>query len=68
MSLEVVMKYFMPILIKHDDNNIILTRDVENSGVAIKLGTDCYTESGDEYWCEGCGAKEMAKSLRRTKG
>ena len=37
-------------------------------GVVIKLGTDCYTKSGDEYWCEGCGAKEMAKSLRRTKG
>jgi predicted RNA-binding Zn-ribbon protein involved in translation (DUF1610 family) len=37
-------------------------------GVVIKLGTDCYTQSGDEYSCEDCGAKEMAKSLRRTKG
>lgn len=34
-------------------------------GIIIKLGTEGYTESGDEYWCEKCSAKEMAKILRR---
>ena len=40
MSFEVVMKYFMPILIKHDDNNIILTRDVENNGIRPEMTPD----------------------------
>jgi len=37
-------------------------------GVVIKLGTEGFTRSGDESWCEDCGAKEMDKTLRRTKG
>lgn len=36
-------------------------------GVVIKLGTDGYTRSGNEYWCEVCAAKEMDKRLRRTR-
>lgn len=40
MSFEVVMKYFMPILIKHDDNNIILTRNVENNGIRPEMIPD----------------------------
>ena len=31
----------------------------------IHLGTDGYTQSGDEYWCEGCGEKEMAEIWRQ---
>ncbi|MBM4388332.1 MAG: hypothetical protein FJ088_11375 [Deltaproteobacteria bacterium] len=37
-------------------------------GTIIKLGTDGYTQSGDEYWCENCAAKEMQKKMRRTRG
>ena len=37
-------------------------------GLIIKLGTDGFTQSGDEYWCEECSAKEMEKRFRRTKG
>jgi hypothetical protein len=33
-------------------------------GVGISLGTDGYTISGNEYWCQECGTKEMEKSLR----
>ena len=36
-------------------------------GAVIKLGTDGYTQSGDEYWCEKCGEKEMEKRLRQFK-
>ena len=36
-------------------------------GAVIKLGTDGYTMSGKEYWCERCGMKEMEKSLRQHK-
>lgn len=35
-------------------------------GVVIKLGTDGFAQSGDEYWCENCAAKEMRKRMRRT--
>ena len=35
-------------------------------GTVIKLGTDGFTQSGDEYWCENCAAKEMQKKTRRT--
>ncbi|MBN1448547.1 MAG: hypothetical protein JXA28_11500 [Bacteroidetes bacterium] len=34
--------------------------------VIIKLGTDGYTISGDEYWCEKCADTEMRKRLRQT--
>ncbi len=27
-------------------------------GVVIKLGTDGYAQSGDEYWCEACTVKQ----------
>ena len=37
-------------------------------GLIIKLGTDGFTQSGDEYWCEECSAKQMEKTFRRTKG
>jgi hypothetical protein len=44
-------------------------------GIVINLGTDGYTQSGNETWCEECGTKEMEKrygttpaSRRRTKG
>ncbi len=43
-------------------------------GIVISLGTDGYTQSGDEYWCEECCAEEMEKgariaaSKRRPKG
>jgi hypothetical protein len=30
-------------------------------GIVIHLGTDGYTQSGDETWCEECGTKEMEK-------
>jgi DNA-directed RNA polymerase subunit RPC12/RpoP len=30
-------------------------------GRVIKLGTDGYTQSAKEYWCEKCSAREMAK-------
>ena len=33
-------------------------------GVIIKLGTDGYTISGNEYWCEECSAVEMKKGFR----
>jgi hypothetical protein len=33
-------------------------------GTVIKLGTDAYTRSADEYWCEICAAKEMEKRVR----
>jgi hypothetical protein len=33
-------------------------------GTVIKLGTDAYTISADEYWCEICAAKEMEKRVR----
>jgi NAD-dependent SIR2 family protein deacetylase len=33
-------------------------------GTVIKLGTDGYTRSVDEYWCERCTAKEMKKRVR----
>lgn len=36
-------------------------------GAVIKLGTDGFTRSGEEYWCEACAAREMEKLLRRTK-
>ncbi|OGP46792.1 MAG: hypothetical protein A3K30_07015 [Deltaproteobacteria bacterium RBG_13_51_10] len=36
-------------------------------GIVIKLGTDSFTQSGDEYWCKICADKEMAKRIRRTK-
>jgi hypothetical protein len=32
--------------------------------VIIKLGTDGYTRSGNEYWCEKCAHKEMEKRMR----
>ena len=35
-------------------------------GIVIKLGTDGYTQSGGEYWCEECSAKEIEKRFRRT--
>lgn len=35
-------------------------------GTVIKLGTDGFTQSGDEYWCENCAAKGMQKKTRRT--
>ncbi len=34
------MKYFIPILIKHDDNNIILTRNVENNAIRPEMIPD----------------------------
>lgn len=37
-------------------------------GTVIRLGTDGYTQSGDEYWCEVCSAKEMEKEFRRRAG
>lgn len=30
-------------------------------GIVIKLGTDGFTISGKEYWCEACGQKERQK-------
>jgi DNA-directed RNA polymerase subunit RPC12/RpoP len=36
-------------------------------GVVIKLGAEGFTQSGDEYWCEACGARELEKMMRRTK-
>jgi hypothetical protein len=30
-------------------------------GTRIVLGEDGYTQSGGEYWCEACAAKEMRK-------
>lgn len=33
-------------------------------GVVLKLGTDGYTVSGKEYWCEKCARKELQKGLR----
>jgi len=36
-------------------------------GVIINLGTDGYYESGDEYFCEKCGDKEMQKKIRQIK-
>ncbi|MFW6180114.1 MAG: hypothetical protein ACOC8N_00090 [Spirochaetota bacterium] len=36
-------------------------------GAVINLGTDGYTQSGEEYWCGVCAAKEMRKLLRRTR-
>jgi hypothetical protein len=33
-------------------------------GVTIKLGTDGYTRSDDEHWCESCTSKEMNKKMR----
>ena len=35
-------------------------------GVIIKLGSDGYTVSGDEYWCEMCAAEEMKKKMLRS--
>lgn len=39
-----------------------------NCGIIIKLGTDGFTQSGDEYWCEKCSAKKMGNTFRRAKG
>ena len=36
-------------------------------GALIRLGTEGYTQSRDEYWCEACAAKEIEKRLRRAK-
>lgn len=36
-------------------------------GVVINLGTDGYTRSEDEYWCEVCADAEMNRRLRRTR-
>jgi hypothetical protein len=33
----------------------------------IRPGTEGITQSGNEYWCEACAAKEMEKILRRPK-
>lgn len=35
-------------------------------GIVIKLGTDGFTQCGEGYWCEKCGAQEMEKRFRRT--
>lgn len=35
-------------------------------GIVIKLGTDGFTQRGEEYWCEECSAQEMEKRFRRT--
>jgi hypothetical protein len=35
-------------------------------GTIIKLGTDGYTLSGNEYWCMRCSDKEMEKRFSRT--
>jgi hypothetical protein len=34
-------------------------------GRVIRLARDGYTRSGNEYWCEQCSEKEMAKQFRR---
>lgn len=36
-------------------------------GGVIRMGTESYTQSGDEYWCGPCGAKEMQKLIRRPR-
>lgn len=36
-------------------------------GKVIKLGTDGYTISGDDYWCEKCSAKEMNKQFSKRR-
>jgi len=36
-------------------------------GEVIKLGTDGYTQSGKEYWCESCSSKEMQRQFTRRK-
>lgn len=33
----------------------------------IKLGTDGYTRSGREYWCDTCSEKEMQKHVTRPR-
>jgi hypothetical protein len=40
--------------------------NVPRCGVIIKLGTDGYTRSRDEFWCEECADAEMRKRLRQT--
>ena len=32
-------------------------------GVVIHLGTDGYTQRGDEYWCEECAEKKREKDM-----
>jgi len=32
-------------------------------GVVIKLGTDGFTQSGKEHWCEKCADNEMRKRI-----
>ena len=36
-------------------------------GTVIHLGTDGYTRSGDDYFCETCGAKRLEELFRQTK-
>lgn len=32
-------------------------------GTVIRLGTDYFTRSGDDYWCERCADKELAREF-----
>lgn len=36
-------------------------------GGVISLGTDGYTRSGNQYWCEACTEKEMKKQFARRQ-
>ncbi len=36
-------------------------------GIVIKLGTDGYSQLGDQYWCEKCGLIERKKKIQEHR-
>lgn len=37
-------------------------------GATINLGEDGYSQRGEEYWCEGCSAREIHRLLGQRSG
>jgi hypothetical protein len=37
-------------------------------GRTVRLGTDNYTRSGDDYWCESCAERDLAKKVAGNRG